>query len=147
MAIWLMGALSFFVGALNTVQSGSNAALGKTLGQPILAALVVTLVNLLTYLAASAVLGIGWPKAPLGAVPWWAWLGGVFGGLYVLCAIFFADKLGAGIFTGLTLTAGIVASVLLDHYGLVGFPQHTANWQRLAGAAIMIAGLAVVCVY
>ena len=141
----LMGAISFLGGVLNTVQSGSNATLAKTLHQPILAALVVTLVNVLVYLAIAPFIGLHWPKAAAFAdVPWWAWLGGAFGGIYVLASIFFAEKLGGGVFIGLTVTAGVITSVVMDHYGLVGFKQHTASWPRIIGAALMIGGLALV---
>ena len=143
--MWIMAALSFLGGILNTVQSGSNATLAKTLDQPILAALVVTAVNGVVYLLIAPFVGLHLPKADaFAAVPWWAWLGGAFGGVYVLSSIFFAQKLGGGIFIGLTVTAGVATSVLMDHYGLVGFKQHTASWPRIAGAALMVGGLALV---
>ena len=80
--IWFFGALAFLGGVLNTIQSGSNAALSKSLGQPITAALVVTLVNGALYLLVGAVHGgLGMPKvSALHTVPWWGWLGGAFGG-------------------------------------------------------------------
>ncbi len=146
--IWVMAALSFIGGVLNTVQSGSNATLAKTLQQPILAALIVTIVNGVLYLAVAPFIGLSLPKSgAFASVPWWAWFGGLFGGVYVLASIFFAEKLGAGIFIGLTVTAGVVTSVIMDHYGLVGFKQHTASWPRIAGAALMIGGLALVSIF
>ena len=145
--LWLMGALSFLGGVLNTVQSGSNSTLAKTLGQPMLAALIVSLANAVFYLVVSVFIGIGVPdKSAFAAVPWWAWLGGMFGGLYVLTTIFFAEKLGAGVFIGLTVTAGVITSIVMDHWGLVGFKPHALNWPRLLGAAFMIGGLVLVAV-
>ena len=145
--LWMMGALAFLGGILNTVQSGSNATLAKTLGHPMLAALFVTLANAALYLLIGGFAGIGWPeRQAFAAVPWWAWLGGVFGGVYVLASIFFAEKLGAGIFIGLTVTAGVVTSIAMDHWGLVGFKPHALNWPRLLGAAFMICGLVLVAV-
>ena len=146
--MWLMGALSFLAGVLNTVQSGANNTLAKGLGQPIPAALVVTLVNGLTYLVVGAFYGMAWPRAgALAGVPWWAWIGGALGGVYVLATIFIAEKLGAAVFIGLTVTAGIITSITMDHFGLVGFKQHAASWPRLAGAALMVAGLALVSAF
>ena len=146
--IWLFGTLSFLAGVLNTVQSGANNTLAKGLGQPVLAALVVTLVNGLTYLVFGAFYGIGWPRdGALATLPWWCWIGGALGGAYVLATIFFSEKLGAGVFIGLTVTAAIVTSVAMDHFGLVGFKQHTASWPRLIGAALMIGGLTLVSAF
>ena len=145
--VWIMGLVAFLGGVLNTVQSGSNATLAKSTGQPLLAAIVVSVANVALYLALAPVLGLGMPKGSLGAVPWWAWLGGLFGGTYVLASIFFAEKLGAAIFIGLTVTAGIVTSAVMDHFGLVGFKQHTLGVGRLIGCALMLGGLALVCVF
>ena len=146
--VWIMGMVAFLGGVLNTVQSGSNATLAKSMGQPMLAAIIVSVVNVALYLAISPFLGLGLPKAgSLGAMPWWAWLGGLFGGSYVLASIFFAEKLGAAIFIGLTVTAGIVTSVTMDHFGLVGFKQHSLGIGRLIGCALMLGGLALVCVF
>lgn len=145
--IWVMSALAFLGGILNTVQSGSNATLAKTLGQPMLAALFVTLANGALYLLITAFAGIGWPeRQAFAAVPWWGWLGGIFGGIYVLASIFFAEKLGAGIFIGLTVTAGVATSIAMDHWGLAGFKPHALNWPRLLGAALMIGGVVLVAV-
>jgi transporter family-2 protein len=135
-------------GILNTVQSGSNATLNKTLGQPILAALIVAGANVVVYLAAAPFLGFNWPGSQrLAGVPWWSWLGGAMGAVYVLASVLFAERLGAAVFTGITVTAGIITSVVLDHYGWVGFAQHTADAWRILGCLLMIVGLILVCTF
>ena len=132
-------------GALNAVQSGSNAQLVRSLGRPWLVALLVSLVTAAVFLLAFLVTGVRTPEAGrFGSAPWWAWSGGLCGAAYVASTLFFAERMGAALFTGLTITAGIIASVVVDHLGLVGFPQHTASWLRIAGAALMIAGVTLV---
>jgi bacterial/archaeal transporter family-2 protein len=141
----LIALLAAAAGVLNTVQAGANTSLNKALGQPILVALVVTATNVLVYLAAAPFLGLGWPGAQrIAQVPWWAWLGGAMGGAYVLAMIFLADRLGAAIFTGITVTAAIITSTLLDHQGWLGFSEHPAGPGRLVGCGLMIAGLALI---
>ena len=58
-----------------------------------------------------------------------------------MIALTIAQRLGSGLFTGATVTAALLTSVLLDHFGLIGFKQHPASPARLAGCGIMIAGL------
>ena len=141
----VIGLLTIVAGVLTTVQSGSNAALNKALGQPILVARVVVAANLAVYLAMIPVLGLNWPAPERFAqTPWWAWIGGVFGALYVLAAMLFAERLGAALFTGLVVTASVVTSIALDHFGWVGFEQHAAGLGRIAGGALMIGGLILV---
>jgi bacterial/archaeal transporter family-2 protein len=42
------------------------------------------------------------------------------------------------------VTAAVVVSLALDHFGLVGFEEHRASPWRLLGAALMIAGVGLV---
>lgn len=145
---WLLYLFALAAGVLNTVQSGSNVTLTKTLEQPILAALIVAAVGAAVYLVAAPIVGIGLPSGDkLAQVPWWGWIGGGLGALYVLSVIFIAGRVGAAAFTGLTVTSAIVTSILLDHFGWLGFDVHEAGLWRLAGGGLMIVGLVLVCVF
>ena len=142
---WFAALLAIVAGGLNTVQAGANLTLGKTLQQPVFAALVVAAMNTVVYLFAAIFVGLKWPNSMLvSQVPWWAWFGGFLGAVYVLAMIFLAENLGAAVFTGLTVTAAIITSIILDHYGMFGFQQHSANLWRLAGCVLMLIGLVVI---
>lgn len=52
-----------------------------------------------------------------------------------------------GAFNGLVVTGTIVFSIVLDHYGLLGFDVHHASLPRIAGGALMLGGLALVCLF
>ena len=146
--LFLFIPLALVAGVLNTIQSGANATLNKGLGQPIVAALCVMLGNVVVYLLVGAFVGLRLPDLGKAAqVPWWAWTGGFCGAAYVLAVVFFAEKLGAAVFTGCTVTAAIITSVLLDHFGLVGFKEHAAGLWRLVGCTLMIGGLVLISVF
>jgi transporter family-2 protein len=51
------------------------------------------------------------------------------------------------VYIGLFVTASSVASVLADHFGWLGFDQHTASFGRIAGCALMVAGIALVSLF
>jgi len=55
--------------------------------------------------------------------------------------------MGAGVFTGITVTAAVVISILFDHFALMGFRHHPASVPRIVGAALMIAGLWLVATF
>lgn len=55
--------------------------------------------------------------------------------------ILLAPRLGAGELIGLVVAGQLIFSVLLDHFGWVGFAQHSASLPRLAGCAFMIVGV------
>ena len=141
----LFALIAALAGVLNTVKAGADTTPSRVLEQPIAVALVVSAVNAAVYLAAGMVVGLGWPGTQrIAAAPWWAWLGGLMGAVYVLAAIHLAQRLGAAIFTGITVTAAIPTSTTLDHFGWVGFAQHGASLWRIVGCALMIGGLALV---
>ena len=149
---WLVIPLVALAGALNIVQSGANAQLAKSLGQPWWAAVTVYAVGLIATCAGLAVASLfgvaAWPGMDkLATVPWWAWVGGLLGATYVMAILFFADQLGAAIFTGVTLAAAIATSLALDHYGLVGFKEHAFNLGRGIGAVLMIAGVGLIALF
>ena len=99
-----------------------------------------------TVLGVAALFGAAeWPGlGKAAAAPWWAWAGGFLGTAYLMATLFFADRLGAAVFTATTVTAAVLASLALDHYGLVGFKEHTFSLGRGIGAALMIAGLGLI---
>jgi bacterial/archaeal transporter family-2 protein len=77
----------------------------------------------------------------IGAMPWWAPLGGVIGAFAVIAGLLFVGKVGAGAFAGLTITANILMSLVIDHFGLFGVQQHSLGPGRAVGAALMAAGI------
>ena len=77
----------------------------------------------------------------LQGAPWWAWLGGIVSIAATMAGLTLAQKLGAGIFTGVTISASILVSIVLDANGWLGFRQHAASPLRLAGGALMVFGV------
>ncbi len=135
-------------GILNTIQTGSNATLNKTLGRPVWAVVAVFSVALATALVVALVSGQRFPSSDdFALAPWWAWIGGIFGATYILSMVIAADALGAAVFMGLTVTMAVVASLVLDHFGLMGFERHPAGIGRIVGGLAMIAGLVLIAKY
>ena len=143
---WLLYGFAVVAGILNAVQSGCNATLGKSLQIPFVAALTIVAVSLSSLLLAGAVFGqLSWPGADkIGQVPWWAWFGGVLGATYVMSQLLVAQRIGAAAYMGLTVTAAVVASVMLDHFGWLGFKEHPIGVWRLVGVVLMIGGVGLV---
>jgi len=140
--VWLSFLIALLAGAANPFQSGTNAQLNKQLGQPLWAGVIVYATGLAALLLMLVFIRQPLPAAGQAAsVKWWAWLGGVISIASTMAGLVLAQRLGSGVFTGLTLTASLVTSVLLDQFGLIGFERHIASPARLAGCALMIAGV------
>ncbi len=139
---WLSFVVALLAGAANPFQSGTNAQLNKQLGAPLWATVVVYVTGLLGVLLVLLFARERLPAAEqVMGVNWWAWLGGLISIASTMAGLMLAQKLGSGVFTGLSLTASLVMSVMLDHMGWIGFKQHTASPARLAGCALMVAGV------
>jgi transporter family-2 protein len=137
--------LAVLAGALLPVQAGVNAQLRVTLGNPLSATLVSFLIGMVAL--ALVVLGSRVPLpavATLARAPWWHWTGGLLGAVYVALMILLAPRLGAAALIAAVVAGQMLASLVLDHYALVGFDLHPISLQRVVGVALVIGGVALV---
>ncbi len=134
-------------GALTAVEAGANATMNKAVGSPWWPAIVFNLISLAVLAVPALFMAGPFPGAKLGGLPWWAWSGGVFGAIYFLSMMVGPDKLGSGLFTGLSVSAAVLTSIALDNWGLIGFQVHHAGPGRLIGAGLMVVGLICVAVF
>ena len=139
---WLIALIALASGAANPFQAGTNAELNKQLHNPLWATISVYATGLLAVLLVQLVARQALPaSSTLRNVPWWAWTGGLISIASTVAGLTLAHRLGSGLFTGLTLTASVITSVLLDQFGLCGFKQHPASPLRATGCALLIAGV------
>ena len=75
---------------------------------------------------------------------WYLWTGGALGAFFIIIAIFMVPKLGAATFIALFVVGQMFASLVFDHFGLFGLEKHAASPVRLAGAALLIAGVVLI---
>ena len=143
MSYWphLMAAL---VGAGITIQVGMNATVRMTIGSPILAAIVNFVVGLAALVLLAVASGARVVPGSVTAVPAWAWFGGLLGATYVAATTVLGPKLGAASFLALTLAGQMVAALLVDHYGVIGFPQSPLTPTRLLGTALLVVGVLLI---
>jgi bacterial/archaeal transporter family-2 protein len=138
--------VALLAGLATAVEPGQNAGLAKSLARPLLAGVVSLAVSIGTIALIMLVTGqVGLPGTDrLAQVPWWAWLGGLMSAALTAAQLYLSKAIGAATFLGLIVTAGVITSILLDHFGLVGFKVHPAGLWRILGGALMIAGVGLV---
>ena len=140
-AVWLYPII-LAAGALQAWGPPMNNALRNSLENPWLSSIV-------SFLPIVAFLSIIWMCQPhpfptresIAAMPWWAPLGGLIGAFAVVAGLLFVGQVGAGTFGGLTITANILMSLLIDKYGWFGMTVHELTVGRIVGAALMVAGI------
>jgi bacterial/archaeal transporter family-2 protein len=143
--LWLYLLFAFVAGVVLPFQAGINAELAEWLHSPVRAAFVSFLVGTLVLLVAALFVTRPLPSANrLGAVPWWVWIGGALGAIYVAGSIVTAPKLGAATLIALVVAGQALASVVVDHFGWVGFEREPVTIGRIAGVALLGAGVVLV---
>lgn len=129
-------------GVLLPTQAGINTQLPKSLGHPLLAACVSFIVGTIALLLYTFERHIPLPTLSVAMqAPWYLWLGGLLGAFYLTTTIILAPVLGAATMLGLIVTSQMLASIVIDHFGLVGFPIHPISLWRSVGAILLIIGV------
>ena len=125
--------LAVLVGAGLTVQVGMNSTVRLAIGSPVIATIVNFAVGLAALLLVAVASGARVVPGSTSAVPAWAWLGGLLGAAYVAATTVLGPRLGAAALLALTLAGQMVAALIVDQYGVIGFPQNAVTPARLAG--------------
>ncbi|MEL6523958.1 MAG: DMT family transporter [Pseudomonadota bacterium] len=117
-----------------------NASLGRHIGAPALAAVVLFAIALLVALTALAVTGGGNVKA-LAIAPRHLFLAGALIAFYVLSITYIAPVFGVGNAVFFVLIGQLISAAMIDHFGLFGARQVPLSPTRIAGLAMMAGGV------
>jgi transporter family-2 protein len=132
-------------GALQSCGAAMNAQLFQSLGNKWLANVISFALVLAFFVCVFAVFPNPLPTSEgLSKMPWWAPLGGLVGAVQVYAGLTLVQKVGAGPFVGMTVTAALITSLILDHYGWFHIPVHALNVWRIAGGLLMVGGIALI---
>lgn len=75
--------------------------------------------------------------------PWWMWLGGVLGALYVTGVAFLSPQIGSAATVIVTQTGIIAGSLAVDHFGLLSAPRKPVQPLQVLGLVLMVVGVVI----
>jgi len=136
--IWalLAGAFIPLIGIL-------NARVGRALGEPIYATVIVFFVAILIALIVSVVVGkSSLTIQNLQNLAVFDFGAGLIVAFYVISATVLAPKIGVANFIVMAVSSQILFSLMIDHYGLFGAPVKPISMIQLFGAVMLVIGLA-----
>ena len=137
--IWalLAGAFIPLIGIL-------NARVGRALGEPIYATVIVFFVAILIALLASVVFGkSSLTTQNLQNLAPFDFGAGLIVAFYVISATVLAPKIGVANFIVMAVSSQILFSLMIDHFGLFGAPLKPISITQLFGAVMLLIGLAI----
>ena len=136
--------MSIAAGLAGGVQAAVNTALGKRIGT-LEAAVFQTIVAVVLFAIIILVARRTFRGAASGfEQPLWLWLGGVMGVVIIFTITFAPQRIGVLAFAGILIGGQLVASAVIDHFGLFGLERIAFGWERAIGFALLAGGVAVV---
>lgn len=141
-------ALVLLAGLGVPLQTASNSALGKQLGSPWHSTLAVFVIGAILVAMVFMAHRYSLPNSSvISGAPWWSWLGAPLGVAYIFILIIAAPRLGMSTAVGIVIVGQLLGSVLIDHFGWLGFPVHQINWKRALGVLLLLSGVWLVKKY
>ena len=141
--IWFYVLIAVAVGMLLPIQAIINSRLRGYVGGPIPATFVSVTISTVTMFAVLAATRTPVPTSGNGG-PWWVWTGGVLGAAIVMASLGLVSRLGAAFLFALFVVGQMLASLVIDHYGLLGVSQQQISPLRLVGVLLLIAGVVLI---
>lgn len=111
---WWAGFVSYFVGAIIMLVAGLSSAAPR--------------LSNITFSTSSSI----------------SWTGGIFGAIFIATGIMMVPRLGAATVLALVVVGQMIASLILDHFGLLGLAQHPVTPKRMLGAILLTLGVVVI---
>ena len=133
-----------FGGAATALQAPTNAKMMTAVGSPVNAAFVSFAVGTAALGILAVVLQTRPDMVASRNLPWYAWIGGLYGAIFVVAAAWGVPKLGVATTITLMVTGQLLLSLVLDHFGVMGVPKQPLNLGRVAGVAMVLAGVLLV---
>ena len=138
--------LALAIGLLLPIQVGINTELAQRISIPVTASFFSFAVGTIGLMICLWVLRGPWPDLnTITTVPKWLWLGGLIGAFAVFGSIISGPKIGLLSLVALVLAGQLLASLILDHYGWLGFPVRELSFGRISGSVLLL--IAVILIH
>mgnify|MGYP002517039737 CR=1 FL=1 len=148
-SLWLWRVFGVCAGMLSATQTAVNGYLGKVVGSPIKASVISFSVGTIFLVITCIVLHLKNNKSEqkkdkTKKNPWWMWIGGILGGLYILANVYLSRIVGTGMTVVILLIGSTTGGILVDHFGMFESLKKPINIQKILGVLIMVFGAAAI---
>lgn len=132
------------LGALLVWQAPINAEAARRLSSPALAGVLSISVSL-TLVVSFALLTVRVKPDyfNIASAPWWTWIGGILGALFVVGALVIVPKTGSVLFLLAVILGQMLGAIIADSFGLWGLPVQSISPTKLAAVGLVLAGAIV----
>lgn len=138
--------LALLSGFCLAIQPAVNGHLGIGISSGIQAALISFLIGTILLIAINVILKqmTSVKMAFQKKAPWWFYMGGFLGALYVFFALVITPEIGTGAFVIFVLIGQMIVSLLIDNYGLLRSRVRKVSMIQIIGLIVMLIGVGIV---
>lgn len=143
---WIFRLAAICAGVASACQTAVNGYVGAVLESPFKAALLANIVGIIFLIILILITRSKFHVRNQSGTrfPWWIWLGGIIGTIFMVGNLYLAQTIGTGMAVILTLIGQIAGSLVLDSAGLLGISKKKLTANRIIGLVIMIVGAIII---
>lgn len=132
------------LGAILVWQAPINAEAARRLNSPALAGMLsvsVSLVLVVAFALMTVRVKLDWSQ--IASAPWWTWIGGIAGAVFVVGAAIIVPKTGSVLFLLAVVLGQMLGAIVADTFGMWGLPVQPISLAKLAAVGLVLAGAVV----
>jgi transporter family-2 protein len=129
------------VGAALAFQAPVNAALARSIGDPVWAAAISFGIGFLLLSGIAITRGTSPSIMQFQGIPWWALTGGALGAIWVLAAIWSVPRLGVVTMFSAMILGQMIAALAIDSAGILGVAVREISPARIASVSFVAVGV------
>src|SRR5699024_10155935 len=142
--LWFYRLIGIVMGMFSATQTAINGHLRIVLNSSVKAAFVSFFVVTISLIIIVTVIHPNLSFQKNKDTPWWIWLGGFIGALFVLGNVYLVPKIGTGLAVVIVLVGLIVGSLLIDQFGWFNSTKNPITFAQIMSLLIMIFGVIII---
>jgi transporter family-2 protein len=133
------------IGCIVSIQGSINTQLTTYLKNPLQGALVNFFVGFISLICLNVIFRVKVPTYEIiKVIPFYLFLGGFLGVVFVTSVIFFIPKLGVSTVLAASIAGQMITASIIDHFGLFGFQPISFNITRFIGCVFLLIGVMLI---
>jgi transporter family-2 protein len=137
--------LAILAGMAMPTQATVNGRLATYVGSPIIAAFISFAIGTVALFAYIVLTGIPLSSiADVKGAPIVVWIGGFLGAFFVAVMAASVPRIGVALAFSLAIGGQMIVTLILDHFGWLGVPEHPINFWRVLGAIFITTGVVLI---
>lgn len=133
--------IMFLTGVGIPILAALNGGLGARLESPMAASVILFTLGLLIAVTGALATGSLGQVRLSPDIPAHFYFGGAFMAFYAISVTFIAPRFGVGNAIFFVLVGQLISAATIDHFGLFGAMRSAIDVKRVAGIALMVAGV------